>query len=426
MIRRLLPPPRRGARRASRSKKAGGDRERGRAQVLGILSEALASLRGRMVRAWLTAAGIAMGIAATVATVGLSSTAQGAVSDEFDAAKATQVVASFNDSLVENETYPTVADADRVRKLNGVVDAGLMCGSNEDRTLTLSEGSEFSVKSPVSAMEPQAMKALGVEIVDGRAYDSGHGARGDAVVMVDEKLAEDLGITDVSEPRRVYIDEVPYLLTGIYSAPEGETSLTRAAMVPAEQCLGPNEDYGTPEAAIRTELGAADKVAKEADLALWPRDPSMVKVAKPPDLRNFRERVESNLQSLLLGLAGVSLVIGAISVSNTALVSVMERRSEIGLRRAIGASRKAISGQFVCESAVIGVVGGVVGTVIGVNVTAGVSLAQEWQVSFHPLLLAAGPVVGALVGVVAGVYPAWRASRVAPAVTLRSLPAAVS
>lgn len=410
---------RKAAKRDDAALRANEDRRRG-TQVVGIAAEALSSLRGRSMRAWLTAAGIAMGIAATVATVGLSSTAQAAVSDKFDAAKATQVTASFTDKLVNRDQFPTVEDSARVRSLNGVVDAGLICESANQRQLTRSEDNEYSKQAPVLAVEPAAMDALGIKVTQGRAYDPGHGARGDAVIMIDEILARDMGITDVSGSPLLFVDGTPHLVVGIYKAPKGETGYTRAAIVPIEGCLQKNTEFGVPQAKIRTELGAADQVGDESGVALWPQAPDMIKVSVPPDLSSFREGVEGDIQSLLLGLAAVSLVIGAVSVSNTALVSVMERRSEIGLRRAIGASRKAIAGQFVCESTLIGVAGGIVGTVLGVNVTAIVSLARDWQVAFDPLLLGAGPIIGALVGVVAGVYPAWRASRVAPAVTLRA------
>jgi putative ABC transport system permease protein len=406
--------PRPGKRRAR------SDGRRRGTQVAGIAREAWASLRGRSMRAWLTAAGIAMGIAATVATVGLSSTAQAAVSDKFDATKATEVTATFSEELTEQGIYPSIADSQRVRDLNGVEAAGLVCEASGDRKLTRTKDNEYSKQAAVLAVEPGAIDAVGMEVITGRAYDSGHGDRGDAVMMIDEVLARDMGITDVSGAPLLYLDGKAYLVTGIYRAPRGETDFTRAAIVPIQDCLGDNKQFGPPQARIRTALGAADQVGSESSVALWPQAPGSVKIAVPPDLSSFREGVEGDIQSLLLGLAAVSLVIGAVSVSNTALVSVMERRSEIGLRRAIGASRKAIAGQFVCESTLIGVVGGLVGTIVGVDVTAFVSLAREWQVSFTPLLLAAGPVVGAIVGVVAGVYPAWRASRVAPAVTLRA------
>ncbi|MGH8878339.1 MAG: ABC transporter permease, partial [Stackebrandtia sp.] len=354
------------------------DRRRG-TQVWGIASEALSSLRGRSMRAWLTAAGIAMGIAATVATVGLSSTAQAAVSDKFDAVKATQVTASFTDKLVGKGQYPTIADADRVRDLNGVVSAGLICASEDQRQLTRAADSEYSKQAPMLAVEPQTIDALGIEVISGRPFDTGHGARGDSVIMIDEVLARDMGITDVSGSPVLFVDGKAQLVTGIYQAPEGETDLTRAAIAPVEGCLRDNSQFGPPQAKIHTKLGAADQVGTESGVALWPQAPDMIKVSVPPDLSTFREGVEGDIQSLLLGLAAVSLVIGAVSVSNTALVSVMERRAEIGLRRAIGASRKAVAGQFVCESTMIGVVGGMVGTIIGVDVTAAVSLARDWQ-----------------------------------------------
>jgi putative ABC transport system permease protein len=191
--------------------------------------------------------------------------------------------------------------------------------------------------------------------------------------------------------------------------------------MPYEFCMRADEgtEYGPPEAVIRTDFGAAEQVGNEAALALRPTDPRAMAVLIPPDLRTFRRGVEGETRALFLGLAGVSLVIGALGISNTALISVIERRTEIGLRRAVGASRWAIAGQFMVESAVFGLVGGALGTIVGIDVVATIALTRDWLVVLHPQLVAAGPVTGVAVGVLAGIYPAWAASRIAPATTLR-------
>ncbi|MCC3762835.1 ABC transporter permease [Glycomyces sp. TRM65418] len=387
---------------------------------MGIAYEAFQSLRGRSMRTWMTAIGIALGIAATVATVGLSSTSAAAIAERFDATEATQVTVSFSNNMRDAGFAPTLESSERVRGINGVVDAGVFCASGEERAASRTESQDYVRDVPVFGMEPGAMDAFGFEFTQGAAFDAGHVARDDRVAVVDESAARDLGFSSLDGGPMIYLDGLEYALVGIYRAPEGEAKLTGAVVIPPTPCMDADATYGAAEVFIRTDLGAADKVADTAPTAVFPESPENLSVSKPSDLRSFRKGVENEMQALLLGLAAVSLVIGAVSVSNTALVSVMERRSEIGLRRAVGAARRAVAMQFVWESTLIGLIGGLFGTVLGVNVTALVSLYRDWQIVFEPGLFAAGPIIGAVVGVVAGVYPAWRASRIPPAVTLRA------
>jgi len=387
---------------------------------MGIAYEAFQSLRGRSMRTWMTAIGIALGIAATVATVGLSSTSAAAIAERFNATEATQVTVSFSNNMRDAGFAPTLESSERVREIIGVQDAGIFCASGEERQASRTESQDYVRDVPVFGMEPGAMDAFGFEFVEGAAFDTGHVERDDKVAVIDESAARDLGYASLEGGPMIYLNGQEYALVGVYTAPEGEAKLTGAVIIPPTPCTAADPEYGAAEVFIRTDLGAADKVAQTAPTAVFPEGVDNLSVTKPSDLRNFRKGVENEMQALLLGLAGVSLVIGAVSVSNTALVSVMERRSEIGLRRAVGAARRAVAMQFVWESTLIGLIGGLFGTVLGVNVTAIVSLYRDWQIVFDPMLFAAGPVIGAVVGVVAGVYPAWRASRIPPAVTLRA------
>lgn len=387
-------------------------RRRPRTAFRDVLAEAARAVAGRRLRAALTVCGIGIGVAAAVATVGVTASAGAAVSDRFDAVQATLVTVTYP----AGGTLPEVAAVERVRRLNGVVHAGLWCPGTADHELTTAAPPVRGATAPrvsVVAAEPDALAALGVRVTAGRGFDDGHVARGDPVVLLDRAAARRLGIVDPTRNPTVYLDGEPVSVLGVFQPPRGETRLTNAAVVPYRACDTP------VEAVIRTELGAADQVGEEAPLALRPEDPSALTVAVPPDLRSFRVGVEADTRALFLGLAAVSLVIGALGVSNTTLVSVLERRSEIGLRRAVGASRLAVAGQFLTESVLLGSVGGLLGTVVGVDVTAVVALSQDWLIVLEPALVAAGPGVGLLVGAVAGAYPAWSASRVAPSATLR-------
>jgi putative ABC transport system permease protein len=417
---------RRAAKQAAKAErkaaKAAVPKRQGRFGVrsMGIAYEAFQSLRGRSMRTWMTAIGIALGIAATVATVGLSSTSANAIAERFDATEATQVTVSFSNNMRDVGFAPTLESSDRVREIIGVKDAGIFCASGEERQASRTESQDYVRDVPVFGMEPGAMEAFEFTFVEGASFDIGHVTRDDKVAVLDESAARDLGYASLEGGPMIYLNGEEYALVGIYTAPEGEAKLTGAVIIPPTPCTTADPEFAAAEVFIRTDLGAADKVAETAPTAVFPEGAENLSVTKPSDLRNFRKGVQNEMQALLLGLAGVSLVIGAVSVSNTALVSVMERRSEIGLRRAVGAARRAVAMQFVWESTLIGLIGGLFGTVLGINVTAIVSLYRDWQIVFDPMLFAAGPVIGAVVGVVAGVYPAWRASRIPPAVTLRA------
>lgn len=166
-------------------------------------------------------------------------------------------------------------------------------------------------------------------------------------------------------------------------------------------------------------LGAATRIAGEAALALRRDHPEYFKALPPPDPKTLRSGVGGDLGSLFLPLAAVGLVIGAVGIANTTLVAVMERTGEIGLRRALGARGRHITVRFLSESTALGLIGGLIGTSIGTAVVVSVSAARRWSPALDPITLAAAPVPGLATGLLAGLYPAWRASRIPPAEALR-------
>ncbi|MFD7323750.1 ABC transporter permease [Streptomyces sp. NPDC059875] len=413
-----------------------GRRSRTGTAFTDIVVQAVHAVLGRRLRSVLTVLGIALGIAAALATTGITASAADAVSGRFDALKATAVTVRFHNEAAR----PTTAAAVRARKLNGVRSAGLLCTADERPAVSaLGPGYDWATPQElrVLAADEGALVALGVTARSGRLPDAGHIARGDAVALVDTVAAKALGLDTLLEQNpeaapSVHLAGRPFTVIGSFRAPAGEARLTGSVIVPYTACAtdggvlnrpqhggGEQLVFGATEAVLRTELGAAQQVGQEAPLALHPEGPDRLAAIVPADLGSFRGGVESETRALFLGLAGVSLLIGALGVSNTTYVSVVERRSEIGLRRAVGAGRAAVSGQFLVECGLLGLVGGVLGTAVGVDVTAGTALAKGWLVVLDPRLTAAGPLLGLAVGMLAGVYPALAASRIAPAETLR-------
>lgn len=166
-------------------------------------------------------------------------------------------------------------------------------------------------------------------------------------------------------------------------------------------------------------MGAAGQVAKEIPAAVAPTQMGAIDVTPPPDPRQLRDEVSNDLGSLLIGLALICLFVGAVGIANTTLVAVVERTAEIGLRRALGARRRHIAAQVMCESAALGGIGGLIGTSVGVLIVLGVALSRDWNAVMSPTLTLTSPLIGLCVGGLAGLYPAIRAARIEPTEALR-------
>lgn len=276
----------------------------------------------------------------------------------------------------------------------------------------------------VTAASNGLFEAIGATISSGRTYDAFHENAALPVAVLGQLAAERLDITDVSTQPAVLVDDRPYTVVGIMSATERLPELLGDVLIPAETIRA---RYGEPQSGgsnastmlISTRAGAAQQVAKEVPWALSPQDTSQVAVVPPPDPRSLRESVDRDLSTLLLTLAGVCLFIGAVGIANTTLVAVMERVPEIGLRRSLGARPVHIFSQIITESALLGSLGGLIGATVGVFVVLLVSVIQHWAPVMELWLPALAPLLGLVVGALAGLQPSWQASRIQPMEALR-------
>lgn len=388
-----------------------------RLAVADRMSLALGAMTARPLRALLSGLGIALGVAALIAVVGLSSSSKARIGQQLDAlgtnlltVTAGQSVFGAAASLPEDAT----AMVSRVGPVTAVSATGAV-GASVYRN-------EF--------VDPLETNGISVLATDVNLLDTlrGQMAAGSwlteasadfPAVVLGSKAATRLGITDASGAAAVQIGATDYVVTGIMAPNPLVDSMDSSALVgwdSAKQFLGFD---GTPATIYeRSSDAAVEAVAAVLPATVNPENPDQVQVSRPSDALAARAATDQALTALLLALGAVALLVGGIGVANTMVIAVLERRSEIGLRRALGATRRQIRGQFLSESIMLSLAGGVAGAVLGVLVVTGYALSRDWPVAIPAWALAAGLASTVIVGALAGFFPASRAARVDPAQAL--------
>jgi putative ABC transport system permease protein len=393
------------------------DRPRLRASDLASL--ATLGIRIRRLRAALSALGICIGIAAIVGVVGITQSSESDLLAEIDRLGTNLLTVENGRTIAGAEAKLPGGSAAMIGRLPGVehVSATALLQNPVYRTDRVPAFETGGIG--VRASDSDLLSTLDGTVLSGTFLNAATARYPAAVLGYD--AARYLGVASVDTSTRVWIGGRWFSVIGILEplplAPEIDESVLIGW--PAAQA-----DLGFDGNPTRIYVRAATDQVVQVDALLAgqtdPQNPEQVSVSRPSDALAARVAVQASSIDLVLGLGAVALIVGAVGIANVMFVSVLERRSEIGLRRALGASRGHIALQFVSESTLLSALGGVAGVGIGVAVTAVYAVAQGWGVLIPAVLLWAAVPAAMLIGALAGVYPALRASRMEPAEALRS------
>ena len=391
-----------------------------RLRISDVARVASVGVRTRRLRAALSALGVAIGVAAIVAVLGLSASSQAGLLAEIDRLGTNLLTVTKGTGVLGNaEELPLPAPAmvGRIPPVTAVADTG---DTNQHAYRNPYIAAINTNALSVQAATLNLLPSLGTTIASGAWLNAATATK--PVCVLGAGAAQRLGIDQYIPGERIWIDNQWFYVAGILSpavlAPEIDSSVLIG--YPAAATYLRFDDHPTTiyVRALPDQVTAVHSVlAATAN----PEHPDAVNVSQPSAALVARAKAKGALNSLFLGLGAISLLVGGVGVGNIMLIGVLERRSEIGLRRALGATRGQIRAQFLSESLLLSVAGGAVGVAAGAAATAVYASIQHWAITIPSLAWAGGFGAALAIGAVAGLLPALRAARLSPTEALRTV-----
>ena len=377
-------------------------------------------LRTRPLRAGLSALGIAIGVAAIVAVLGLSSSSQAGLLAQIDRLGTNLLTVTNGQGLTgKTAELPLVAPAmiARIDPVTSVAETAKV-SATVYRSPLIPEIDTNALS--VQAASVNLLASLGVHVIKGSYLNAATAT--EPVAVLGFAAAQRLGIDRLYAGERIWVGDQWFYLAGVLGPAELTPEIESSVLVgfpAAEKYLAANGHPNTVYVRAQNEQVAAVQsvLAQSAN----PEAPNEVNVSQPSATLVARADAKSALNGLFLGLGAVALLVGAVGVANIMVISVLERRSEIGLRRALGATRGQIRTQFLCEAILLALGGGAAGVGLGVLATAIYATAKGWAIVIPASAWAGGFAAAMLIGAAAGLLPAMRAARLAPADALRTV-----
>lgn len=376
-----------------------------------IARAATGGLVANRLRAVLSALGIAIGIASMVAVLGIASSSRAELIATLDRLGTNLLAVTSGTSFLGDAVElpaPSTAMVERIGPVETTAST-----TSVDAAMFRNEliPSERTGGLAVHTADPDLLDVLNGTLASGRFLDT---APADLpVTVLGATAAERLGITQPGT--QVVIDDERFGVIGILEPLELVPALDAAAIVPrgvAQTLFGTSTAPSTLY--VRTTPEQIDTVSGVLAATANPENPEAVEVSRPSDALAARDATEDTFTTLLLGLGAVALVVGGLGIANVMVIAVLERRTEIGLRRALGATRRFISRQFLGEAVLLSGIGGLGGGLLGVGVVVAYATSRDLPVAVDPWVPFAGVGAAVFIGAVAGVYPAVRAARMSP------------
>jgi putative ABC transport system permease protein len=378
-------------------------------------------LRTRKLRASLSALGIAIGVAAIVAVLGLSSSSESGLLAEINALGTNLLTVTNGQTLFGGTAeLPIVAPAmiGRIGPVYAVQYTGSISSVNVYRSPLIPSIDTNALS--VDAASLALPSAVGTKVAEGSYLNAATAT--EPVCVLGAAAAQRLGIDDVYQGERIWLEDMWFYVAGILRpavlTPEIDSEVL-VGFPAAERYLG----FDGPPTEIYLRADTSQVAAVDSVLAATanPEAPNEVDVSQPSIALVAQADAQAALNGLFLGLGAVALLVGAVGVANIMVISVLERRSEIGLRRALGATKGHIRTQFLSEAILLSLFGGAVGIALGVISTAIYASTKHWGVVIPPLAWGGGIGASVVIGAVAGLWPALRAARMSPTEALWSV-----